>query len=215
MFGTYISPGLFEDVGDLGLDAYEGYERLLNMAAAAEKAAAANKAAAAAAANKAAAAAAAREATAYKVAFEKAGKPTRWLTRWQAAETRRVAAAIEEAAAVTRLDSNETVSGCWRMLGQIGQLERVATAEGELAEKATSKKAAADGESAGRPSAEKATARRAAAKGKSAEKATAEEATAKRAAAEGDSAVRATAEKAGSRGGSRGTKKGVKKGKKF
>ena len=56
MFGAFISLGLFEDVwdiwdvgdgvGDLGWDAYEGYARLFNMATAADKVAAADKAAA-------------------------------------------------------------------------------------------------------------------------------------------------------------------------
>ena len=58
VFGAFISSGLFEDVwdvwgveedvGDLGWDAYEGYARLFNMAAATDKVAATDKAAAAA-----------------------------------------------------------------------------------------------------------------------------------------------------------------------
>ena len=96
-----ISPGLFEDVWDVW-DVGE------DMGGLGWAAAAANKTAAAAAATNEAAAeeAAAEKAAAEKVTTEKAAAK----------------AAIEEAAAMTRFDSNETVSGCWGMFVQIRQL---------------------------------------------------------------------------------------------
>ena len=49
------------------------------------------------------------------------------------AEREATKAAIEEARAMSR---QETVSGCWGVLVQISQLERVAAAEEETAEEA-------------------------------------------------------------------------------
>ena len=110
----------------------------------------------------AAAAAAANKAATERVATEEAAASKVAAAKEVVAERMAAKASIEEAGAMSRMDSNVTVRGCWRMLVQIRQLERL-TAEAEatavsVAAKEAATEKAATGEVAAKEAAAKKTA---------------------------------------------------------